>query len=796
MKTIKLFSMVILTVMLLSVCVPNAFAAGVVLSEPFSYTAGYLLNTTGASGNWTGGWKADNKLTTALDSTYTVATAGQVFRNSSLNMYRGTSSITLNGEYDYFFKWDESLNNTTSKSASIGAVVTLIYNIASPNGNTKFGIKALSDTSVGQFIPYVSLQGGDNNNGNSNVILNNNTLYTIVSRLSSRGTTTKAVTGKMMAYQAGTTQPGSWQTQSYSATLMNGWTFGAVGMNGSTYDAAGAVTFKGLTIEKYTKAEIDAVDTAVNTALASKLPADIQAAQSQITTLTDGIAKDTFNAQINAITYQADVDAAKANLNITYASGDSASSVIQNLTLPTSGTNGTAVAWSSSNTSIVANDGTVTRPKYGSGDQALTLTATISKAGLSDTKTFNVTVKRYFADESFNYPDNTLLSATTVDYANGFSSKWMADKNLTTELASHVSSIPAVDYKAIGGKAVTTNYGWAMYRKLQKPINMGTNTDYYIRYNQAMSKTTSTSSSDTSRLYLNDTGSSTQDYYGFAMHGSAAPYMAYPGLQLYTTGGRINSSTDSNLDNNTKAIRNVMYTFIIKLEARTGTGTVDNAYMKVFETGTQEPAEWELQPTAQNFSTVYNVIGFSGATYAATQGGTYSSIRLEEYDPAATDYTNANTAVNTAEASNSPANIDAAQTAVNLLTDGLAKNHFQARINKLKKTVYVGIHNFTKTVGATVDTLACLVNLKNMDTVNPNNATVIMVRYEGTKMAGVTLTPSANAPIAAGANITRTISMDIPKDTTNQTISVYVWNDTTVMKPHVNKYTYPLYIIQ
>ena len=150
----------------------------------------------------------------------------------------------------------------------------------------------------------------------------------------------------------------------------------------------------------------------------------------------------------------------------------------------------------------------------------------------------------------------------------------------------------------------------------------------------------------------------------------------------------------------------------------------------------------------------------------------------------------------TAESSNTENNINAAQTAVSTLVDGLAKNHLQARINKLKKTVYVGIHNFSKTTGATDDTVTCLVNLKNMDTSNPQNDTVILARYQGNQLVGVALTPIANAPIAAGTQITRTVSISVPKNLYGENLAFYVWSDALGAKPHINKYSYTLSAIQ
>lgn len=95
-----------------------------------------------------------------------------------------------------------------------------------------------------------------------------------------------------------------------------------------------------------------------------------------------------------------DADAVSAdsdNLAVIYASGDSAASVTQSVTLSASGSNGTTITWESDNTTVIAINGTVSRPAYNDGEDAavtVTLTATITKNGESDTKTFTLTVKK------------------------------------------------------------------------------------------------------------------------------------------------------------------------------------------------------------------------------------------------------------------------------------------------------------------------------------------------------------------------------------------------------------------
>ena len=108
------------------------------------------------------------------------------------------------------------------------------------------------------------------------------------------------------------------------------------------------------------------------------------------------------------------VAAAQAALDITditFASGEDKDNVKQDLTLPLSGDEGTAISWSSDNTAIVAATGTVTRPSASSGDTAVTLTATITKGAATDTKAFVLTVIKEPTDIS-------TLGSFTIDVDN------------------------------------------------------------------------------------------------------------------------------------------------------------------------------------------------------------------------------------------------------------------------------------------------------------------------------------------------------------------------------------------
>ena len=98
------------------------------------------------------------------------------------------------------------------------------------------------------------------------------------------------------------------------------------------------------------------------------------------------------------------------------------SAVTEDLTLPAKGSAGSDVAWTSSNTAVIANDGKVTRPTADKEDVKVTLTATITAGAEKATKTFEVTVKR-----QMNAKEVAESDAAAIDLGNLSS----VTKNLT-----------------------------------------------------------------------------------------------------------------------------------------------------------------------------------------------------------------------------------------------------------------------------------------------------------------------------------------------------------------------------
>ncbi|NGO09826.1 family 43 glycosylhydrolase [Streptomyces sp. HC44] len=75
------------------------------------------------------------------------------------------------------------------------------------------------------------------------------------------------------------------------------------------------------------------------------------------------------------------------------------SAVVSDLTLPKTGTaGGSTISWQSDTPSVVSDTGAVTRPAAGEPDGHATLTATLKKGTVTDTKSFDITVPAAFDD--------------------------------------------------------------------------------------------------------------------------------------------------------------------------------------------------------------------------------------------------------------------------------------------------------------------------------------------------------------------------------------------------------------
>ncbi len=106
-----------------------------------------------------------------------------------------------------------------------------------------------------------------------------------------------------------------------------------------------------------------------------------------------------------------------ANLAIGYSGTDSAGSVTESLTLPVAGSNGTTIEWVSDTESVIAADGTVTRPSYYTGNASVSLKATISKGDSSKAVSFTLIVIK--ADQTDEEAVNSDKALVAITYASG-----------------------------------------------------------------------------------------------------------------------------------------------------------------------------------------------------------------------------------------------------------------------------------------------------------------------------------------------------------------------------------------
>ncbi|WP_168118780.1 immunoglobulin-like domain-containing protein [Paenibacillus sp. HB172176] len=132
--------------------------------------------------------------------------------------------------------------------------------------------------------------------------------------------------------------------------------------------------------------------------------------------------------------------------------------VLSDLSLPTSGSYGSAISWTSSDETAVGTDGVVTRPSYLSGDKAVTLTATITKGEATETKTFELTiVKLPISDEESAAEAKTDLTWDTIREENVTQDNVLSELSLpTTGIYGSAISWTSSDETVVGTDGVVT----------------------------------------------------------------------------------------------------------------------------------------------------------------------------------------------------------------------------------------------------------------------------------------------------------------------------------------------------
>ena len=205
---------------------------------------------------------------------------------------------------------------------------------------------------------------------------------------------------------------------SINATVTSGtYTVSAGGTSSETITNVPYGTTKAAFLAVLTKGDANQSwnDTSINDPVAT--------GNTLVVTAQDATTRVTYTVTVNANPDIALVAADKAALTDVSIKGSNAdlANVTVGLTnpLPATGANGSTITWVSSNPAVVSNNGqTVTRPSAGSQDATLTLTATITKGAVSDTKLFTLTVLKQAASSVA-----TVTSATYTVSAGGTSSE-------------------------------------------------------------------------------------------------------------------------------------------------------------------------------------------------------------------------------------------------------------------------------------------------------------------------------------------------------------------------------------
>jgi len=108
------------------------------------------------------------------------------------------------------------------------------------------------------------------------------------------------------------------------------------------------------------------------------------------------------------------------------------SQISTDLNLVTTGSYGSTISWSSSNSDIISSEGVVTAPTSTQGDQVVTLTATIIKGSELDTQIFTVTVLSQKSDSESVLSAKNALTFDVIKNLNSLASEIKSSLNLVT----------------------------------------------------------------------------------------------------------------------------------------------------------------------------------------------------------------------------------------------------------------------------------------------------------------------------------------------------------------------------
>lgn len=129
------------------------------------------------------------------------------------------------------------------------------------------------------------------------------------------------------------------------------------------------------------------------------------------------------------------------------------SGVTSNLTLPATGANGASVAWASSSGAVISPSGVVTRPASGSPSAQVTLTATLTRGGATQTRDFSATVLAMPGDTALAQQDLDAITIANASDVRGNITLPLTGAVNSTSIAWTSSQPSVISATAQGGKA-------------------------------------------------------------------------------------------------------------------------------------------------------------------------------------------------------------------------------------------------------------------------------------------------------------------------------------------------------
>ncbi|SMQ75485.1 family 43 glycosylhydrolase [Agreia sp. VKM Ac-1783] len=132
------------------------------------------------------------------------------------------------------------------------------------------------------------------------------------------------------------------------------------------------------------------------------------------------------------------------------------SAVTGNVTLPTTGVNGSTIAWASDSPEVISTTGVVTRPAAGQSPATVGLIATITRGAATEIRTFSATVVPLPSDQSDVDAAAAALEITGVDDVRGNLTLPIASNGVTLAWSSSNPSVVSTDGTVLRQASDTT----------------------------------------------------------------------------------------------------------------------------------------------------------------------------------------------------------------------------------------------------------------------------------------------------------------------------------------------------